>query len=398
MTNKELMRKAAITTDSMAAAGLLNAEQSNKFLDYVIDETTMKNMVRTVKFKPSQKLIEKIQVANRVAVPKAEAKDPGVRRGVSTSKVTLEHHEIMVPFEIGDTLKEENIEGDSVENHIIKMMATQLANNIEELFWDGNTAGPAVVESELLEGGSTSQYVKDSYLTMFNGWLKAAEAGNVIDAANASINKSLFSKAINAMPNKFKRDKRLLKFLTSTDHEQDYREGLSSRVDSAGTNALSAQGNLPAFGIEIFPVSLMNASPIYAEDSIANNDGTSTTALSFGPISDLVLVPTTISDSPVTPYILNTDYTVDETNGTWIRLGAGAITSAQTVRATYRTAGRVILCNPKNMILALGREIRLERQRNIYKTVNEFAMTVKIYCTFEETDAVVLVKNIALPG
>jgi hypothetical protein len=398
MTNEELIRKATITTDQMASAGLLNAEQSSKFIDYVIDETSMKEKVRVVKFKPSQMTIEKLNVANRVAVAKAQATDPGLRRGVSTSKVTLEHHEIMVPFEIGDTVKEENIEGDNVEDHIIKMMATALANNLEEGYWDGNTTGHAVLESELLEGGSSSLYIKDQYLALYNGWLKNAESGHVVDAAGAAISKGIFSQALNAMPRKFKKDKSKLKFMLSSDHEQEYRDFISSRIGKAADDALEGKGTLPAYGVDLMPVPLLSPTPIYTENVAANSDGTSSTSLSYAPITNLVIIPTTLADNPLAKYVITTDYTQDLANGTWIRETAGAIPSGGTVKCTYNTGGRILLTNLKNMIVAIGREIRIERARNIFRTVNEFAITVKTFATFEETDAVVLVKNLAVPS
>lgn len=397
MTNKELMEKAAVTTASMANAGLLNAEQAEKFIDFVIDETSMRDRVRVVRFKPSQRLIEKLNVANRVAVPKAEAADPGLRRGVSTSKVTLEHEEIMVPFEIGDIVKEENIEGDDVEEHIIKMMATRMANNMEELHWDGNTLGPASLESDLIEGGSSTLYVKDTYLALYNGWLERAVAGHVVDAANAVITPTIMSKALNAMPNKFRKNKNLLKFMLSWDHEQAYRESVSTRATQTGDNALAAAGNIPAFGVEMIPPSLFSAEPLKVENSVANTDGTTATALSLAPITNLVLTPTTLANVPTAAFVAGVDYTVNEAAGTWTRLGAGAIPSGGTVKATYNAAGQMLLTMLNNMIIAIGREIRIEKQRNIFKGVDEFAITAKIFATFEETDAVVLVKNIQVP-
>lgn len=398
MTNKELMTKATITTDAMANAGLLNPEQANRFVDYVIDETTMQDTVRVVKFRNSQRLIEKINVANRVAVPKEEAADPGVRRGVSTSKVVLEHREIMVPFEIGDIVMDENIEQDAIEDHIIKMMATRLANNIEEAYWDGNTVGPAVIESELKEGGSSSLYVKDSYLALFDGWIKRAAAGNIVDAQNQPVSPNLFSRMLNAMPNKFKKNKSMLKFMASTDHEQAYRERVSSRATAKGDDMLAATGNVPAYGVEIVPVSLLNPTPQYVEDSVANSDGTTATALSYGPISSLVLAPTGLGNSPVAAYVQGVDYSVDETNGTWTRLGGGSIGAGATVKATYSRGGVILLTNPQNMIVCIGRDVRIERDRNIFKGVNEYAITVKIFCTFEETEAVVMAVNVANPS
>lgn len=396
MTNRELIEKATITTDAMAAAGLLNPEQADKFIDYVIDETGVKGVARIIRFKPTQKYIDKINVANRVAVPKEEAVDPGIRRGVSTSRIVLEHREIMVPFELSDIVKEENIEGDAVEEHIIKMMATRFANNMEEMFWDGNTVGPAAQESELYEGGS-ALYIKDSLLALFNGFLKRAMSGHVVDATGEKISKTLISRALNAMPNKFRKNKAQLKFFMSPDHEQEYREGVSDRATQSGDNALAATGNIPSFGVELLPISLLSATPKYCENSVANTDGTTATALSFGPIDDLVLTPTTLANIPSAKYVEGVDYSVNETAGTWTRLGGGSIPSGGTVKATFKTAGRIILTNPQNLIICIGRDVRIEKDRNIFKGVNEFAITAKVWAEIEETDALVVIKNVAVP-
>ena len=115
VSNEELVQKAVITTDAIAAAGKLNPAQSDKFIDFVIQETVLKDNARTVKFRNEELNIEKIGIGKRAALPAAEASDPQVRRGISTSKVTLKPLEIIVPFEIGDSFKENNIEGDNVE-------------------------------------------------------------------------------------------------------------------------------------------------------------------------------------------------------------------------------------------------------------------------------------------
>ena len=186
--------------------------------------------------------------------------------------------------------------------------------------------------------------------------------------------------------------------MLSWDHEQAYRESVSTRATGAGDNALSSQGNVPAFGVELMPISLLASEPLKVENAVNNTDGTTATALSFAPISDLVLTPTTLGSSPAAAYILGVDYSQDLANGTYTRLGGGAMVSGGTVKATYRAAGEMLLTMSNNMIVAIGRDIRIERQRNIFKGVNEFAITAKIFCIFEETDAVVKVKNIAVPS
>ena len=213
MTNAEFIKRAAITTEALAAAGKLNPQQANKFIDYVIEESMMRTMARIERFRPEELYIDKIGVGKRVAMLASEAEDPRMRRGVSTSRVILKPQDIVVPFEIGDRFKRFNIEGDDVEDHVIRMMAIQLANNLDELWLAGNTNGLVQLEDDVYPDGSTTQYVKDAYLSAFDGWLKLAEAGHVVDAENTQLGASVFNAALLSLPTKFRKNKKLLKYL-----------------------------------------------------------------------------------------------------------------------------------------------------------------------------------------
>ena len=214
ISNEELVEKAVIVADDLASAGKLNPAQSDKFIDYVVDETVLKNNARVVRFRNESLEIDKIGIGTRAAVPKSEAVDPGIRRGINTSKVTLTPSEIMVPFEIGDNFRELNIEGEAVEDHIVQMFAKQMANDGEELFITGNKLGPAVLEGDIIDGGSTTQYIKDSYLALQDGWQLLGDGGHIVDAAGANIGLSIFGKALRAMPTKFRRNKKALRFFS----------------------------------------------------------------------------------------------------------------------------------------------------------------------------------------
>ena len=48
-----------------------------------------------------------------------------------------------------------------------------------------------------------------------------------------------------------------------------------------------------------------------------------------------------------------------------------------------------------NLILGLGRDIRLEKDRDIFRGVNQFALSVKASVTFEEIGAVVKAINVS---
>jgi hypothetical protein len=395
ISNEELVEKAVITTDAIAAAGKLNPAQSDKFIDYVIEETVLKNNARIVRFRNEDLEIEKIGVGKRVALPKTEASDPQLRRGVTTSKVVLTPREIIVPWEIGDTFKETNIEGMSVEDHVIRMMATQLANDMEELYILGDLLGAAALQSDLVENGSSTQYVKDTYLALFDGWMRLADGANThqVDAAGANVGNSVFSSMIRAMPTKFRRNRNNLRFYISPDLAQLYREKLSTRATNLGDSAVGGGGVAP-FGIPLVEVPLLPQLVPVTEHLIFTGSG-STVSLRYSAVSSLVVVPSTLNKTPTTPYIDPTDYTVNEATGVVTHAGGGsAIGTTETVKITYLANPQLILTHMSNFIVGIGRDIRIEKDRDIYKGVNQYAITAKVSVNFEEEDAIVKASNI----
>lgn len=391
ITNEQLVEKAIVTTDAIASAGKLNTEQFLQFLDYVVDETALKNNARVVTFDAESLEISKIGIGTRAAVPKSEAKDPGVRRGVSTSKVTLTPKEIMVPIEVSDTFVDVNLVGASVEDTIMRIFATQLGNDLEELYISGNTDGHARLENSIYEGGSSSLYVSDSFLALQDGWQELGESGNIVDAAGANIGLSIFSEALKALPTKYRRNKSRLRWFMSPDLAQNYMEKLSTRSDVVGSNAVSGNGVAP-FGIPIVEVPLWDFQPITTEHIVLN--GTTATSLACAPVSNVVVTVSTLGSSPASPYALTTDYVLDATAGTVTRNGGGSIGDGDTVKVTYTANPQILLTDWMNFIIGIGKSVRLEKDRDIFASVNQYAMTVKVAIEYENLEALVKVKNL----
>lgn len=393
LANEELVQKAVIVADDLASSGKLNPAQSDKFIDYVVDETVLKNNARVVRFRNESLDIDKIGIGGRAAVPKAEATDPGVRRGINTSKITLTPSEVMVPFEIGDNFREINIEGEAVEDHIVRMFARQLANDLEELYIVGDKLGPAAIEGDILDGGSTTQYVKDTYLALQDGWQKIADSGNIVDAENANIGLTIFGKMIRQMPTKFRRNKKNLRFYCCPDIAQLYMEKLSTRATQLGDSAAGGTGVAP-FGIPIVEVPLWDLYPQVVQHVTLN--GTTAVSLRYAPVKDVSVLPDTLASVATTAFVEDTDYTLDADNGTIARIGGGAIGDGDTVKVTYYSNPQIILTHMNNFIVGIGRDIRIEKDRDIFKGVNQYAITTKVSINFEESSAIVKAINVGV--
>lgn len=397
LSNKELIHKAQVTTDAIATAGKLNDQQANKFIDYVYDLTKMRNRVRTIKFRPENLDIDKINIGKRAAVPKVEGQDPGIRRGISTSKIQLSPKKIMVPFEITDDFIQYNIEEDQVEDHIIKMMATQLGNDLEEYSLDADSLGHAAYQADLIDGGSATQVIKDSYLGLGDGWLKHARGGNVVDVNGANISSTVFNDMLKALPEKYKRYKPNLRFFCSSNIEQNYRQVIGSRATAAGDSALQSMNALTPYGVMLDPVPMFNNTPVVTEHVTLT--GVTPVQLQFKNIQAIeIVVPTSLANTPITPYVegAGNDYVMDYTAGTIRRDATSTITSGATVKITYRAESQILLCDYRNLLIGISNNITIEKDRDIFKSVNQYAITCDIAAQIENLEAVVWAKNVGI--
>jgi len=393
MTNEELIQKAIITTDALAVSGKLSPAQADKFIDYVIDETVLRKNARIIRFRNESLDIDKIGIGRRVAMPKTEAQDPGLRRGITTSKVTLTPREIIVPFEIGENFLEIAIEpGADLEDHIVRMMATQTGNDLEELAINGDTNGHAILEEDYRDGGSATQYVKDKYLALHDGWFRLADGGNVYDAGGANIGLSVFNAMLRQMPTKFRRNKAALRWFISPDLAQIYLEKLASRATLLGDAAAGGAGHQP-FGIPMVEVPLLEFLPPIVEHITLTT--TTPVALRYAPVASVIVSTSTLDTTPETPYIETTDYVIDYTAGTIVWAGGGsAIGGTDTVKVTYTANPQVVLTHQANWIVGIGRDIKIARDEDIYKLTKQYAIHAKVAVEFEEDTALVKGYNI----
>ncbi len=393
ISNAELVKKAVMTTDLLAASGKLNPAQADKFIDYVIDETVLRKNARIIRFRNESLEIDKIGIGRRVAYPKTEAQDPGLRRSVTTSKVTLTPREVIVPFEIGENFLEIAIEpGADLEDHIVRMMSTRFGTDLEELAINGDTVGHAILESNWKAGGDSARYVKDRYLALHDGWYRLADGGNVYDAGGANLGLSVFNAMLRQMPTKFRRNKAALRWFISPDLAQIYLEKLASRATALGDQAAGGAGHAP-FGIPMVEVPLLEFLPPVVQHVVLNT--TVEASLRYSPVSSVVVSTSTLDGTPETAYIETTDYVVDYTNGTVARSGGGsAIGDGDTVKVTFTANPQIVLTHQANFIVGIGRDITIGRDEDIYKLVKQYAIHAKIAVEFEEDTAIVKGINI----
>jgi len=205
--------------------GLLNPEQSARFLDYMFDATVIGKVARTVRMKSDTTEIDRMGVGEKLMklATEGDSENSG-NAAVTFSKISLTTKKLRLDWELSTESLEDNIEGADLEDHIARLMATQAGNDIEDLVLNGNTSL------------STDQLYK-----AFDGTVKLAKAkGHVVDAAGAAITRSVFNSALKALPRKYKQRRTDLRFLSGSNLIQDYLYATSQNIQNVNPQDIAS--------------------------------------------------------------------------------------------------------------------------------------------------------------
>jgi hypothetical protein len=256
------------TAQEAGNGGLLNPEQSARFLDYMFDATVIGKVARTVRMKSDTAEIDRMSVGEKLMKLATEGDNDAANNAVTFSKISLTTKKLRMDWELSTESLEDNIEGADLEDHIARLMATQAGNDIEDVILNGDTS---------LTG--------DALYKSFDGVVKKAKAsGRVVDAAGAEVSREVFNKALKAMPRKYKQRRGDLRFLAGSNLIQDFLyknsigtnqtipQDIASSVIRGGVAPLGGPAGYVApfaFGIPIIEV------PLLAEAQTGTHSGAS---------------------------------------------------------------------------------------------------------------------------
>jgi len=203
--------------------GLLNPEQSARFLDYMFDATVIGKVARTVRMKSDTTEIDRIGVGEKLMKLASEGDNTASNSAVTFSKISLTTKKLRLDWELSTESLEDNIEGPDLEDHIARMMATQAGNDIEDVLLNGNAAGT------------------DPLYMAFDGIVKKSKAnGHVVDAAGAGLTRAVFNSALKALPRKYKQRRTDLRFLSGSNLIQDYLYSTSQNIQNVNPQDIAS--------------------------------------------------------------------------------------------------------------------------------------------------------------
>jgi len=185
------------------AGGILNPEQANRFIDYVWDGTVLAKDGRRVTMRANTMEIEKVNVGERVIRAASQALGTYTNAGATFTKVELTTKKIRLDWEVSTESLEDNIEGGALEDHLVRMMTSAFANDIEDLAING-------------DGGA------DPFLGIMDGFVNQVTTSGDAHEAIISVVANQWTPEkmqaiIYALPRKYRAVKSNLKFYAGTD-------------------------------------------------------------------------------------------------------------------------------------------------------------------------------------
>lgn len=254
MSNAELAKRADMAiSDLQANGGMLDAEQANTFIDMVFDQPTILKQVRQERMNSPEKKINRLGFDQRILRAARTAggeNDDGSndryvlkadRAKPKTAQITLNTKEVIAEVRLPYELLEDNIEGQSFEQHVMRLIAERAAIDLEELALWADT-------------GSA-----DAYLALHDGWMKRM-ISNVVDNANAGVGPALFRDAMLAMPQQYLRNVGNLRHFISVANTIKYRDKVAQRATGYGDTMLTGQAPIFAYGAPVEAAPLLSMS------------------------------------------------------------------------------------------------------------------------------------------
>jgi hypothetical protein len=338
-TQEEILSKADEVTTSVVgndSGGLMKPAQSNRFLDFVIDQSVLMQNARVVRMRTPQMEIDKVSVGTRLLAKATEASDTGANAAVTFAKVSLSTVKLRLDWAVSTESLEDNIEGASLEDHIAQVMARQTANDMDDLFINGNTSS------------------NNGLLKALDGFVKLAKAsGRVVDEAGVNVSRATYDRLLRNMPSKYLQRRNELAFFSGSGTVQDTIFSLGNP-----NSATAATAGAPSPGSLVGDMAFL-------QGNMRGNGGAGSTGVSpFGiPLIEVPLMPENVTG----------DY-------------SGATGNH----------GHIDLTFPQNRVIGIHRDITVYRQFKPKTDTIEYTQFMRVASNIENADSYVIGKNVKL--
>lgn len=257
------IKKAAdpLLTTSMTSQAL-KRQLADHFINQVVNESVLLSAVTLKRVNAPSGDLTKLRISGHITEKATENTDSGNTMRPSNASLTYTTVKSRSAMDISGEWQEDNVEGPSGKQTVVTAMVDQISNDMEVLGLEGDSS---TVGSDSLS----------NLLKINDGWNVLASAANgahIVNAGAKRFSYALSSAMLRNMPTKWKRNKKVLRWIVSTNAKQDYIDEQAARVTPYG-DVIRADGELPLIqGIAALEV------PLLPEDlSLTGTNGTTGT-------------------------------------------------------------------------------------------------------------------------
>jgi len=361
-SNSDLLQMDNIRKLTNLAAMTLAAEEADRFLDYVVDESVLKNQCRIIRMNTLTKNIRAIGLGTgRFLKPADTFKSSDYLKALQAKLITLTAEKCRGCVVIYDDDLEDCPEGDALVDHIMRMIAEQTANELEEAWWIGDTQ-------------SVSGFASTDIRHQFDGWryqFDHSQTGETYANSVAGACNCLY--ASNSTSDDFDIAGRIGMVASAAPYNWEFKQGLmlqslDSKYKRKGLDKLR----------------------FYSNDLVIQNYIDALTARST-PLGDMAI----LGDAPIkygrVPHVAAPimSATMEEYTGD---------TDKENHDSANGTYSDCLLTYPNNLIAGIKKEIKLEAQREAGDEATYFYYTVRTDVAVENVNAAVLLKRLVTTG
>lgn len=336
---EKVVTDTTIGGSNTAGQGGLTYAQADRFLDYMWDATVLGSYVRKRRMRAVEEEIDTIAIGSRLMRGATEAVDTGENVQPTFGKLSITTKKLRLDWELSSESLEDNIEGQDLEDHIARLMATAAGNDLEDLAINGDTTSG------------------DPLLKVFDGWRKRAVAGgHVVDAAGSLLNRGVFNQALKAVPRKYMQQRGNLKFFAGSNAIQDWLFSFQ-QVEAGLVNPLDAAQQALGQSVRTEGAAGFNAGRVFG---------------------------TPIIEVPLFDEARDGDYDTDSG------------TSGVQVPSANIDHTDLWLTFPDNLIWGVKRDVEVYREFKPKKDTIEYTVYCRQGVQIENLDAFVVVKNVKI--
>ena len=282
INNKALLsKKEFIKSTSLIAMPniVLDPEEADKFIDYVVDESFWDKNAQIVKMAKNEKNIRYMgyNADKRFLYPADSFASSNYTKTFKEGKITLSSKKLRGCVVIYDSDLEDNIEGQAFADHLMKIIAKRVANELDEIYYVSNQTAFTTADARgltngfryhLLHGSPSDSGDLPNAATELDASSDFDNAGEIAEQSTGQPYQweFKFAKMLSSLPSKYKvQGLGNLRYFCNDIVASDYIEALSKRGTVLGDNAILGKaplsfGTVPLATIPLLPTTYVTGS------------------------------------------------------------------------------------------------------------------------------------------